>query len=465
MFAAVPEDGTDYVHNNAISQIMADINAVPGRPSVTWPAAAAAPPANFGAWAGPGAADYGDIYFTYLNNSTPTAYTPADGLAAFNLAWNSKYPYAQNGKPVLMEVSDVGVGYEIVGTSIPVTSFDGNTLIFSQPHGIVTPTIGLTRLSVSGNSSAGNYYVYNVVNATTVQVYPASPMGSVTQGGTVTFSDGQNVNLSVFPNTGSLSPSVMQMNGGPYCLHAGNYGQVATVSSSSFAAYNGKWYVLPITFDNMDANNCTWSLHMTPLSAGQPGAGGTASLITDNHYSPGFSTVTAAGVTPDLVAANVMYAAEKGAAGVRVYMFGGDANQDQALNACFANCYNYSNADPIYNGPDALARWEGLSNAFNLIDEIEPFLLQSQLPSPDYGPTMVTAARTSSYGSLLLMTEFADSSQVVNVDLSGYNLSGGTGTMYTMNGEGLNQQSISGTSVQVIFAPAETVAFTFPAGN
>ena len=146
-------------------------------------------------------------------------------------------------------------------------------------------------------------------------------------------------------------------------------------------------------------------------------------------------------------------------------MFGGDANQDQALNSCFAGCSTHVNANPIYNGPQAQAIWQGLSNAFNLIDQIEPFLLQSHLPSPDYGPSMVTAARTSSYGTLLLMTEFADSPQVVNVDLSAYNPSGGAGTMYTMNGEELNHQSISGTSVQVTFAPAETVAFTFPAGN
>ena len=78
---------------------------------------------------------------------------------------------------------------------------------------------------------------------------------------------------------------------------------------------------------------------------------------------------------------------------------------------------------------------------------------------------MVTAARTSSYGALLLMTEFANTAQMVNVDLSAYNPSGGAGTMYTMTGEELNQQSVSGTSVQVTFAPAETVAFTFPAGN
>jgi hypothetical protein len=78
---------------------------------------------------------------------------------------------------------------------------------------------------------------------------------------------------------------------------------------------------------------------------------------------------------------------------------------------------------------------------------------------------MITGARTSSYGTLLLMTEFATSPQMVTVDLSPYNPSGGNGTMFLMTGEELSQQSVSGTSIQVNFAPGETVAFTFPAGN
>jgi hypothetical protein len=269
----------------------------------------------------------------------------------------------------------------------------------------------------------------------------------------------------MFPTQGALSPSAMQMDGGPYCLNADNFGQLATVTNSSYAPYNSQWFVFPGSIDGLDANGCTWTLNMAPLTVGTPSAGGTASLIADNYYHPGISTLVTPAITPDITAANIMYAAEQGAAGVRVYMFGGDANQNQALSSCFTNCSTHIDPNPIYNGPLAQATWQGLSNAFNLIDEIEPFLLQSQLPAPNYGPTMVTAARTSSYGTLLLMTEFANSSQVVNVDLSAYNPSGGAGTMYTMTGEELNQQSISGTSVQVTFAPAETVAFTFPAGN
>jgi hypothetical protein len=188
-------------------------------------------------------------------------------------------------------------------------------------------------------------------------------------------------------------------------------------------------------------------------------------VITDNYYHAGVSTISSPGVTPDLVAASIMYAAEKGAAGVRVYMFGGDADQNDTLDGCFTNCGVQDNANPFYNGSDAQARWQGMSNAFNLIHDIEPYLLQPQLPAPDYGPTMITGARTSSYGTLLMLTEFDNSPQVVNVDFSPYNPSGGAGTMYTMSGEELNQQSVSGTSMQVTFAPGETIAFTFPPAN
>ena len=77
-------------------------------------------------------------------------------------------------------------------------------------------TIGVTRLSVSGNSNSalnGNYYVYNVVDSTSLQVYSANPQGSGVQGGTLTFADGQTVNLSVFPTLGYIAPTGLNMDG------------------------------------------------------------------------------------------------------------------------------------------------------------------------------------------------------------------------------------------------------------
>ena len=469
MFAAIGEgpSGTDYVHNDAIRRLMSYVDAVPGRPAVTWPAAALAPAANFGAWMAPGASDYNDIYFTYLYNSAPTSFTLSDGLLAFNLAWNNKYPFVQKDKPTLMLVSNVGVDYNIVGTPVPVANFDGNTLTFSQPHGIDTPTVGLTRLSLSGNSNSalnGNYFVYNVLNSDAVQVYPANGTGPTVPVSIVTFQDGQVLNVTG-GSAGTLSAVGIQFDGAEYCVNIDNFAQVATVSGTSYAPYNGAWYVTPLArqnYGNNGNNPCSWTLDMKPLAKGESGTGGSASLITDNYYHPGVSTVTYPGVTPDLVAANIMYAAEKGAAGVRVYMFGDDANLYSDLSQCFTNCSNQDNANPFYNGAEAQARWQGMSNAFNLIHDIEPYLLQPHMPAPDCGPTMITGARTSSYGTLLMMTEFATSPEVVNVDLTPYNPSGGSGTMYIMSAEELSEQSVSGTSLQITFAPGETVAFTFP---
>jgi hypothetical protein len=264
---------------------------------------------------------------------------------------------------------------------------------------------------------------------------------------------------------GTLSAWGIQFNGAEYCVNTDNFAQVATVSGSSYAGYNGGWYVLPLSrqnYGNNGNNPCSFILDMQPLAKGLSGTGGSASLITDNYYHPGVSTVYAPAVTPDLVAADIMYAAEKGAAGVRVYMFGDDANSSLDLSGCFTNCSSQDNANPFYNGADAQARWQGMSNAFNLIHEIEPYLLQPHMPAPDYGPTMITGARTSSYGTLMMMTEFATSPEVVNVDLTPYNPSGGSGTMYIVSGEELSEQSVSGTSLQITFAPGETVAFTFP---
>ena len=90
---------------------------------------------------------------------------------------------------------------------------------------------------------------------------------------------------------------------------------------------------------------------MAPLTVGSPSAGGTASLIVDNYYHQGFLRWSTPGTHADVTAANIMYAAEQGAAGVRVYMFGGDANQNQALNSCFANCTLTSIRTPFTTAP------------------------------------------------------------------------------------------------------------------
>jgi hypothetical protein len=209
------------------------------------------------------------------------------------------------------------------------------------------------------------------------------------------------------------------------------------------------------------------SFNAYPVPTGNA-TGGTASLILDNGYHPGISQLLSAAVDPPTVSAGIMYAAEKGMAGTRVYNFASNVDEDHTLNQCFtgdAAGNVQPGANPIYNGPDSVARWQAVSNAFNLIAEIEPYLLQPKLNSPDYGPNMVTGARTSSVGNMLMMTNWQETSADEAINLAEYNPSGGTGTMYRMTATSFTQGTVSGLSTQVTFGPGETIVFTFPPGT
>jgi hypothetical protein len=130
MFAAVPEPAntagaTGYIHNNAISQIMSYINAVPGRPSVTWPAAAGGASSKLSA---PGRVPAPPITAISISPISlvpiPPAASRATVLQGFQRGLERQISVcAAVDKPVLMETSDYGLSYNIVGTSIPVAEF------------------------------------------------------------------------------------------------------------------------------------------------------------------------------------------------------------------------------------------------------------------------------------------------------------------------------------------------------
>jgi hypothetical protein len=475
MFAYAPDgpNGTDYVHSDAFQSIMTDINAVSGHPSITWPDPAAASPANFAAWgADPKASDYADIYIATLYPAYPDRTSLSAQLGSMNSGWNGKYPVVQKNRPTFMIYGLTGPGYGIQGAADPVASMTNDTVTFANPHGITTSNlnIGVTRFSITGNSNSalnGNYYVYQVVDPYTVKAYKEiATTGSLTWGPTVTFSDGTTLNM-VGNYNGNMSNETyddkLGFVGTCYNIGPGQAGMAATVSSTD-ASFSGKWYVDPYQSGVLatQQNICSWTISMRQLPSGS-GTGGTASIIYDNYYHPGVSPIFTPGSPPGVIAASIMYVAEKGGAGVRGYIFASDPNQDQAADRLFKPSDGgiQAAANPLYGDPDTLARWQGMSNAYNLINNIEPYLLQPKLNSPDYGPFMVTTARTSSYGNMLMMTNFSEGTDTETVDFSEYNPTGKTATMRRMTGSSLTSTVVSGTSQQVSFQPGETIVWTF----
>jgi hypothetical protein len=101
--------------------------------------------------------------------------------------------------------------------------------------------------------------------------------------------------------------------------------------------------------------------------------------------------------------------------------------------------------------------FEAADESLALLRLFQQRLFPQFTPASPTLPNMVTAARTSSYGNMLMLVNMAEAPDTEFVDLSEYNPVGGTGTIYRMTATALTQGSISGTSTQLTFAPGETI--------
>jgi len=456
-------NGLDYVHNDAITALMSTIHSAgQNRPAITWPVAGdminAVQP-----WQGdPSLSDFGTLYSAFYSNSYPWGPTLREAQYTEDSHFDLKYSQFQRDKPVLVATPNTGPQYYLAGTSMPVSSINGQTVQFSQPHNITDVVNARPRFSVTGNSTGilnTRYIVYAIVNQTAVDVYLNQPItvnSNWQAGGTVTYPDGRAFSIFGMQVTDANNATINVPNAGPtQCPTQGEADrQIVTVAGNPYGPFNKKWYVT--------ANNCgLLAIKELPNVSGN---GGTAEVIYNNNPPP----MNDGGQYPMVVAASVSYAAAKGFAGVRSYGYAGDLNQDNGTNAIFdgdctsVSCGIQPLANPRANGPDSIARWQSMSNANNLIAQLEPYLLAAKMHSPDYGPSIVTAVRTSSRGNLLMMINFTETQVTETIDLSNVNPTGGAGTLYRMSSTALSNGSVSGTAEQVTFAPGETLAWVFP---
>jgi len=119
------------------------------------------------------------------------------------------------------------------------------------------------------------------------------------------------------------------------------------------------------------------------------------------------------------VAAQVMYAAARGMAGVRCYSFDSKMWKDGR-----ARGEGQTGADPLETGTN---RWAGMAAAFNLVAQLEPYLLGKPIAPPPLGEDFVTAARQTDDGRLVMAVNFSETPRSATVDLSRYQYSGPAG--------------------------------------
>jgi hypothetical protein len=120
---------------------------------------------------------------------------------------------------------------------------------------------------------------------------------------------------------------------------------------------------------------------------------------------------------PELCSAQAMLAVATGMAGVRAYAFDSAAWKASRVRAKIGQGNLQTGAEPFQTGTD---RWNAMSAAFNLIQELEPFLLQPKINALNLGANIVTAARQGPNSRVFMAINFSESDSTVPLDLTPY---------------------------------------------
>jgi hypothetical protein len=179
------------------------------------------------------------------------------------------------------------------------------------------------------------------------------------------------------------------------------------------------------------------------------------------EYTPGQDRLQSNGLRPESVAAQVIYAVVRGQAGVRAYSYDWPGWKDDRQNSPVGTGDRQTGSDPFAVGTD---RWQAMSSAFHLVDQLEPYILQPQIHAVDLGPSIVTGARQGTPGTLLAAVNFSEATTPATVDLSFYRGSAQEMIRYRLRGTTLYSERLPAASTDsVSFLPGESILWVFPA--
>jgi hypothetical protein len=166
-----------------------------------------------------------------------------------------------------------------------------------------------------------------------------------------------------------------------------------------------------------------------------------------NQFIPGQDQLLAPGNTPESVAAQIMFAAAKGFAGVRVYGFDQmGAKSDRKNGAIGSSLQTFANPFEV-----GVQRWQAMSAAFNLIQALRQYILQPQTHAVDLGPTVFTGAKDGPNGRLFFAINGLEGSQVIRVDLAPYVYTNGSSIQrYRLVGANLASESLPRQTTDVL---------------
>jgi hypothetical protein len=191
------------------------------------------------------------------------------------------------------------------------------------------------------------------------------------------------------------------------------------------------------------------------------GAGGPTytNEVSGPSFVPGVDLLSAPSYRPQDVLQQIMFAVASGMAGVRVYGFDGWAQAYGRSGATVGQVELQTFINPYgVNTPS----WVAMSAAFNLIGNLEPFIIQPNMQAELISPWVYSGAKTGPAGNMLTLVSISEVSEPVTVDLTPYALDGPI-SRYTVTPAGTTSTIITGTTDSPTIASGTAVVYTFQA--
>ncbi|MFC4084958.1 Ig-like domain-containing protein [Amycolatopsis samaneae] len=179
-----------------------------------------------------------------------------------------------------------------------------------------------------------------------------------------------------------------------------------------------------------------------------------------SHYTAGQDTLQGPGMRPASVAAGVAYAAIRGMSGVRAYGFDSTEWKDVRANANVGARDLQTGAGPTGVGA---ARWQAMSNVFNVVAGLEPYLLQPQANVIDLGDSVRTGAKRGPNGNALIAVNISEVPQQINASLTQYRTARPITRTRLVGDSKVLSETIPDTAADSLtLQPGEVIFWTFP---
>jgi hypothetical protein len=154
-------------------------------------------------------------------------------------------------------------------------------------------------------------------------------------------------------------------------------------------------------------------------------------------YNPLLDTLEVPGTMPAAALAGMMVASALGNAAVRLYQFEEPVNEGGRASARIGTEFQ-TGASPLAGEENSRNIWRAVGYASNLLTKtLQPFILGTAMSSPALGANIVTAARQSATGTLLMAVNGNDWDRSIAVDLRPYR-TGSTISRYVVGQTGIS---------------------------